>query len=307
MNAPFDPEETHDGSENDDPFGENSMTWGAADPDFDQLLRERIGRLEPMSTPPYAFERVLLAGRRRRARKVWSIGAAAAFVVMAGTAGTTVALHGATPGGGTTLPPAATGGNSASMKAPAVTLSSVPTPSPSKSPSPSASPTPSAVTSSAAAVVATAPATQAGVPQCHSDDLQLTVSLQPGGNNIDSLLIVLRNNSGHTCTVFGFPGLQTETQGSQLQDTKVIRQSASSAQTLTLSQGDSVSTIAEFNTPTATSTASPAADCGAPSYYLAVIPPNEQSQIVAPIQGGPVTVCSNGDMDAVPFTTGSSG
>jgi Protein of unknown function (DUF4232) len=304
MNAPFDPEGTHDGSENDDPFGENSMTWGAADPDFDRLLRERIGPLEPMSTPPYAFERVLLTGRRRRARKVWSIGAAAAFVVMAGTAGTTVALHG-TSQGGATLPPAGTG-TTTSMKAPAATLSSSPSPSPSKTPS--ASPSPSASASASSAAATTTSATQpTSVPQCHSDDLQLTVSLQQGGNNIGGMLIVLRNNSGHSCTVFGFPGLQTETENQQLQDTKVIRQSASSAQTLTLAQGDSVSTIAEFNTPTVDSTAAPTTDCGAPSYYLAVIPPNEQSQIVAPIQGGPVTVCSNGDMDAVPFTTGTSG
>lgn len=277
------------------------MTWGAADPDFDRLLRERIGPLEPMSTPPYAFERVLLTGRRRRARKVWSIGAAAAFVVMVGTAGTTVALQGSTPGG-STLPPAATG--TTSIKAPVATLSSIPSPVAS-TPSASASPSASATTATSAAAP-TSP-TSASVPQCHSDDLQLTVSLQTGGNNIGAMLVVLRNNSGHSCTVYGFPGLQTETEGQQLQDTKVIRQSASSAQTLTLAQGDSVSTIAEFNTPTADSTAAPTTDCGAPSYYLAVIPPNEQSQIVAPIQGGPVTVCSNGDMDAVPFTTGTSG
>jgi hypothetical protein len=300
VNAPFDPEETHGGSDNEDPFGENSMTWGAADPDFDRMLRDRIGPLEPMSTPPYAFERVLLTGRRRRARKVWSIGAAAAFVVMAGTAGTTVALHGASTGGG--LPPAASGTTS-QVRPPVETASASASPSPSAT---SASPSPSA--STAAPSTAAASPTQSSVPQCHSDDLQLTVSLQAGGNDIDAMLVVLRNNSGHSCTVFGFPGLQTETVNQQLQSTTVIRQDPTSAKTVTLGQGDSVSTITEFNPPSTTGgTASPAAGCGAPSYYLAVIPPDEQSQIVAPIQGGPVTVCSNGDMDVVPFTTGTSG
>ncbi len=74
MNGPFDPEETENGSgrEPEDPFGDNSMTWGAAEPEFDRMLWERIGPAPDMPTPAYAFERVLVAGRRRRARKVWA-------------------------------------------------------------------------------------------------------------------------------------------------------------------------------------------------------------------------------------------
>lgn len=299
MNAPFDPEETHGGSEHEDPFDENSVTWGSADPDFDRMLRDRLGPIEPMPTPPYAFERVLVSGRRRRARKVWAVGAAAALVVMAGTAGTTVALHGASVNGGT-LPPAATSTQRSTIPLP---TASSPLPSPSVS---SASASPSGSTPPASA---SSSASSSTVPACHSDDLQLTVSLQPGANDLDDLLIVLRNNSGHTCTTFGFPGLQTETVNEQLQSTTVVREGKSDVQTLTLAQGASVSTLAEFDTLSATATpgASPAAGCAAPSYYLAVIPPDEQSQLVATITGGPVTVCGNGVMDTMPFSSGSAG
>jgi hypothetical protein len=294
MNAPVDPEETHGGSEPEDPFGENSQTWGAADPDFDRMLRERLGPLPTMPTPPYAFERVLLAGRRRRTRKVWAAGAVAALVVMAGTAGTTVALHG--PSNGVVTPAA---GDS---RQPTTPLSS---PSPSLSASPSASATVTR-SPSASATSAAAASTSASVPQCHSDDLQLTVSLTPGGNNLDDLLIVLRNNSAHACTTVGYPGLQTETQSEQLQSTTVTR--VGKSQKLTLGPGQYASTLAEFTTVASGATATPTgAGCGAPSYYLAVIPPNEQSQIVAPIQGGPVAVCGKGIMDVSPLTMGNTG
>lgn len=298
MNAPVDPEETHGaGSEPDDPFGENSQTWGAADPDFDRMLRERLGPLPTMPTPPYAFERVLLAGRRRRTRKVWAAGAVAALVVMAGTAGTTVALHG--PSHGVVTPAA---GESTQPTTP---LSS---PSASVSASQSASPAATRSASATASSPTSAASTSAGISQCHSDDLQLTVSLTPGGNNLDDLLIVLRNNSAHACTTVGFPGLQTETQSEQLQSTTVTR--VGKSQKLTVGPGQSVSTLAEFTTLSAGATATPTTTgtgCGAPSYYLAVIPPNEQSQIVAPIQGGPVTVCGKGIMDVSPLTMGNTG
>lgn len=297
MNAPVDPEETHGAGEPEDPFGENSQTWGAADPDFDRMLRERVGPLPEMPTPPYAFERVLLAGRRRRVRKVWAAGAAAALVVMAGTAGTTVALHGpssrvATPAAGDTQQ--------------ATTPLSSPSLSPSASPSPSATVTQSPSATATSAAASASPSTSTSIAQCHSDDLQLTVSLTRGGDNLDDLLIVLHNNSAHACTTVGFPGLQTETQSEQLQSTTVTR--VGKSQKLTLGPGQYASTLAEFTTLASGATATPTGGgCGAPSYYLAVIPPNEQSQIVAPIQGGPVTVCGKGIMDVSPLTMGKTG
>lgn len=304
MNGPFEPEDAANGSgpEPEDAFGDNSMTWGAAEPEFDRMLWERIGQVPDMPTPAYAFERVLVAGRRRRARKVWMAGATAALFVMAGTAGTTVALHSSSSGGGL---PAASGGQS---------------PTASASASPSATPSPSQSASSASPVASTATPTQTGtsaspsatvVPQCHSDTLQVKVSLVSGGTgSSQTLLIVLTNNSPADCTTHGYPGLQTETQGGQLQNTTVVRENKLSVTDLTLAPGGSVSTLATFTTTTATdstATATASAGCGMPSYYLAVIPPNEQTQIAQPIQGGPITVCANGVFDTDPFVAGSTG
>ena len=299
MNAPFDPEETQDGAEHEDPFGENSMTWGAADPAFDELFRDRLGPLPTMPTPPYAFERVLLAGRRRRARKVWGMSAAAVLVVMAGTAGTTVALHGSSPG---------LAGPAAGSSQQSTTLLSSPTPSFSVAPSPSASATPSA-TATTSSATATSSASTTTTAQCHSDDLQLTVTVQSGSDgSADSLLIVLRNNSAHSCTTYGYPGLQTETVNEQLQTTTVKRVTpGGSPKHLTVGPGQYISTIATFTTAASTATPSPSAGCGAPSYYLAVIPPNEQNQIAATIQGGPVTVCDSGVLDTSPLVMGETG
>ena len=286
MTAPFDPDETGDGAA-DDAFGDDLSAWGADDQLFDLMLRERIGQVPHLPTPPYAFERVLVAGRRHRVRKVWAVGAAAALVAVAGTAGTTVVLRGA-PASGSALPPA-------------VSVSRAMTPAPGTALIPSASPSVAGTPASAS--------TSAATPQCHSDDLQLAVSVSFGGNNLADLLIVLRNNSGHTCTVSGYAaGLQTETKNGQPQSTTIVRQGQSELQEVTLAQGQSASTLAELTFGATGSTASPAAGCNAPSYYLAVIPPNEQTQLVAPISGGPVSLCGTDHiLDSLPFTSGATG
>ena len=302
MNAPFDPDETHGGEHDEQMLDANSMTWGSVDPDFDESFRERLGPLPIMPTPPYAFERVLVAGRRRRARKVWSGAAAAAFVVMAGTAGTTVALNGGSSASGPTIGPA---GTRTTVSSPAVSPSASPA---ATTPTPSAAATTAAgsTTSAAGAGAPTGSATtSSGTPWCESDNFQLTVSTQSTGSATTAeLVIVLTNTSGHTCTTYGFPGLELETQSGQLQSTTVTREKASSVQKLTVPAGDSISTTPTYTVSTAAETG--ASDCGAPSYYLAVIPPNEQTQIVEPIEGAPITVCGSGELDTDPFVLDSS-
>jgi Protein of unknown function (DUF4232) len=297
-NVPFDPDETHGGEHDEELLDANSMTWGSVDPDFDEQFRERLGPLPLMPTPPYAFERVLVAGRRRRARKVWTGAAAAAFVVMAGTAGTTVALHGGSAPGGSSLGEAHSGAPSTSAAA-SKSPSASPTPSPSKSATPTSSAS-STASAAAGGVPTTSPS--ASTPQCHSDDFKLSVNVS---GTSDVLTVVLTNQSGHTCTTYGFPGLETETQSQQDQSTTVNRVKTSPVQTLTVPSGASISSTSTFATETGTATAG--ANCEAPSYYLAVIPPNEQTQIVATITGGPVTVCGGGDLETDPFVMGSGG
>jgi hypothetical protein len=300
MTAPFDPDETHDGNENtehhlfDDP---NSMTWGSADPDFDAMLRERLGPMPSMPTPPYAFERVLVAGRRRRARKVWAGAAAAAFVVMAGTAGTTVALSGHGSPTGPVIGEAAPGTTGAPKSAAATS------PSPSAAPTPSATPSATTAGASTSAAATATPSDSTSVPECASDSFTLSVTNANSVN--DQLLIVLTNTSGHACTTYGYPGLQLETSAGQLQSTTVTRVNKSSVQHLTVPANQSISTTATFAVETGTATSG--AGCGMPSYSLAVIPPNQKQQIVQTITGGPVTVCGNGVLDTNPLVLGSTG
>jgi Protein of unknown function (DUF4232) len=302
MTAPSDPDETHgdSGASNDpgdDVFGDDSGTWNADDQLFDLMLRERIGQVPHLPTPPHAFERVLVKGRRHRARKVWAAGAAAALVIVGGTAGTTVVLHN-NSANGSALPPA-------------VAVSQATTPVPSTgAPSASALPGPkgtSTSTSSTSTAAGTA-TVQASTTQCHSDALQLTVSVEDGGDNLANLLIVLRNKSAQTCTITGYAAnLQPETESGQLQNTTLIQQEQTAVQKLTLTQGQSVSTISEFNFGAPGATTSQGMKCDPPAYSFAVTPPGEQSPLVAPITGGPVTFCGNGVMDSLPFTSGTTG
>ena len=300
-NVPFDPDETHGGEHNEEQLDQNSMTWGTVDPDFDEVFRERLGPLPIMPTPPYAFERVLVSGRRRRARKVWAGAAAAAFVVMAGTAGTTVVLHG-NSANGPVIGPAGT------STSPATTAAASHTPSASPTPSASAGTAIGGVTATAtpSASAATATATPSSTtPECVSTTFTMSVSTQTGSSGTAKLIIVLTNTSGNACTTYGYPGLDLETQSGQFESTTVVREDKSSVQQLTVEANESISTTATYTASTAGSTES--ADCEAPTYYLALIPPNEKTQIVQTISGGPITVCGSGDLDTTPFVMGTTG
>ena len=301
-NVPFDPDETHGGEHDEQLLDANSMTWGSVDPDFDEMFRERLGPLPVMPTPPYAFERVLVAGRRRRSRKVWAGAAAAALVVMAGTAGTTVALNGGSAG--SSLPEA----NTSTVSRTAASLSASPTPTTPSPSAPATTATSSSPSSAAGAGATTASASAStSTPQCSSTSFTLSVSTAAGssGSTADTLVIVLTNTSGHACTTYGYPGLELETQSGQFESTTVTRMEKSAVQHLTVAANESISTTATYTAEASGSTTG--TDCGVPSYYLAVIPPNEQTQIVQPITGGPITVCGSGVLDTTPFVMGNAG
>ncbi|MBR7835976.1 DUF4232 domain-containing protein [Actinospica durhamensis] len=294
--APFDARSGFDSSGTDE-FGEDSPTWGAADPDFDRMLRDRIGHVEPLPTPPFAFERVLLSGRRRRARKLWAGATAAALVVMAGTAGTTVALH----SGQSTNLGVASGPSNTTVLVPTDTASSAtPTAAASPSPSPSASPSQSSTPSSTVLPSATSAAT----PQCHSTDLNPSAKTESVSGTTATLLVVLTNTSGHDCTTDGYPGLQfAPAGGSPLQAVTETRVSTGLKHRVTVPAGGTVTSTVTYQTLTADAT--PQSVCYTPSVYVLVIPPNEQEQVMGTITGGPVTVCANGAVSLTPLVAGS--
>jgi hypothetical protein len=301
MSGPLDDDERENpNARSSDEFGEDSLTWGAADPDFDRLLRDRIGPVAPMPTPPFAFERVLMAGRRRRARKLWTGAAAAAFVVMAGTAGATVALN---SGHSTGLATAGTGPSSSSL---------LPSPAASSTPSattgPSASSTPSASPSASASSGSASPSgTPAVTPQCHSVDLNPSATVQAGSDGTSAtLLLVLTNTSGHPCTTFGYPGLEFEPAGgSPLQPVTEARVEENLKAEVTVPPNGTVSSLVTYQTTASSATLPPG--CYPPSAYVLVIPPNEQAQAMGTIKNGPITICGNGAVSLSPLVPGSTG
>jgi hypothetical protein len=311
--APYDPEDMTHGNEpaagsEDDLFGDDLGAWDPDDQLFDLMLRERLGQVPHLPTPPLAFERVLVAGRRQRTRKVWAVGAAAALVVVAGTASTTVVLRGPSSSA-SALPPAVSVSQGTTQTPGAAAASPSTAPSATSVYAKSLASGPASASAQAFGAAQAPTPTSTSVPQCHSDDLQLTVSVTYGGNNVGEFLIVLRDNSGHPCTISGYAaGLQTETQSQQPQTTKIVQQGQQQVQLVTLAQGQSASTLSEFTFGTTSSTASPAPNCNAPTYYLAVIPPSEQTQLVAPITGGPASLCgADHILDSLPFAPGTTG
>src|SRR5581483_4928804 len=117
----------------------------------------------------------------------------------------------------------------------------------------------------------------------------------------------LMNNSGHTCTVYGFPGLQLEDRNSSGLATNVVRDFAVKPTTIVVKNGASVATTVRFDFDVPAADEPQTGPCEAQSVYLGIIPPDEKRQLSAMIQGGPVTVCQHGTLDVLPFVSGTKG
>lgn len=173
-------------------------------------------------------------------------------------------------------------------------------PSVSRGGTPSSAPTGSGVTSSGTAV-----------PQCHYTDLSASASVVAGSGAMgqEALNITLTNTSGHTCTVYGFPGLGLEDKNQDIQATKVTRNPGVAKKLITLANGGTTSTTAQFDVNVPGPGEPTSGPCEAASVYLVITPPNEQHQLVAPIGGtsGGITVCNNGALDVFAFISGSTG
>ena len=149
----------------------------------------------------------------------------------------------------------------------------------------------------------------AGVPRCHTADLSPAVNIVNGsqGAGSESMNIVLTNQSGHTCTVYGYPGMKLEDTNLSGQATTVTRNHGLTPATLTVANGGSVATTARFDFDVPAKDEPQTGNCEAPSVYLEITPPDETTQLSATITGGPVTVCQHGTIDVLPFVAGSTG
>jgi hypothetical protein len=148
-----------------------------------------------------------------------------------------------------------------------------------------------------------------GYPLCVATDLSPAVNVVAGSQAAghESINIRLTNNSGHTCTVYGFPGLQLQDRNSAGQATNAVRVFTVKPTTLVVKDGGSVATTARFDFDVPASDEPQTGDCEAASMYLGIIPPEEKRQLSAMIMGGPITVCQHGTLNVLPFVAGTTG
>jgi hypothetical protein len=188
----------------------------------------------------------------------------------------------------------------------------------------SAAPTTAGSTASAGASAgsnnagSTSGPTLAGVPQCVTANLVAAVNVVAGSQGMghEELNITLTNISGHSCTVYGFPGLQLRAQDMEgqpgLNQATTVTWDPGVPKTLvTLADSGSASTSVLFDMDVPGAGEPSSGPCEPDSYYLAIIPPNNTTALTARI-GGPnatsgITVCEHGNLQSLAFIAGSTG
>ena len=155
-------------------------------------------------------------------------------------------------------------------------------------------------------------ATQAGVPQCQTVDLSPEANIVAGSAATGHIAmnITVTNTSGHTCTIYGFPGLVLEDVNQHVQATKVTWDPAVAKSLITLANGQSASSAAHIDKDLPVGSEPLTGPCEPASYYIQITPPNNTSQLVATIgdtDGQGITVCDFGALDTLAFVPGSTG
>ena len=166
--------------------------------------------------------------------------------------------------------------------------------------------------------VSTGGPTVAGVPQCITSNVVAAVYVVAGSQGMghESLNLTLTNISGHSCTVYGFPGLQLMEENAQDQPgadqaTSVTWDPGVPKTLVTLADSGSASTTIQFDMDVPGVGEPSSGPCEPDSYYLAIIPPNNTTAVTARI-GGPnsttgITVCEQGRLQVLAFIAGGTG
>jgi len=181
--------------------------------------------------------------------------------------------------------------------------------SPSTQPSQSSSGSAIVLPPSTAAPSASPSPSASGTPRCHTTDLSPSVTVVAGSQAAGSELmnLTLTNTSGHPCTIFGYPGMMLQDQNGNGQATTVTRNHGNTPKTVTLADNGAASTTIRFGFDVPGPGEPATGPCEPASYGLLVTPPDETTQLTAPIGGGPVTVCEKGTLDVLPFIAGKTG
>jgi hypothetical protein len=229
----------------------------------------------------------------------YAVGSVFAAILAAGLLGGCAAASGTTSGGGT---PSGSGGTTGGV----LILPSAPTTSPGSDGGGSAP------TTAASQPGGGGPATAAGVPQCRTPDLSGEANIVAGSAAAGHITmnITVTNTSGHTCTIFGFPGLALEDTNQDVQPTKVTWDPAVAKTLITLANGASASSSAQLDKDLPVGSEPLSGPCEPASFYLQITPPNNTSQLVASIGdtgGAGITVCDFGALDVLAFVPGSTG
>lgn len=286
-----------------DPLGESlDSTADGGDPLVDRRLRGLIGPIAPMNAPPSGFERVMLRVRRRRARAAAFRAGGALLAAAAVVSCLYVGIH---IGEGTAVPTAACGSGEASCGASQSPAANSPT-APGTN-SPAAQNTPSAVPTSPAKGSASA---AKNLPICTTADLTAAASVVPDsqGAGQEELNVVLTNMSTHECTVYGYPGFKLEDMNQAQLATTVNRLTGVPEQVVQLvGQGSGAATTVKFDMDVAGTGDATVGPCQPETYYLEITPPDQTTQLITEISGGPVTVCNDGALQVYPFIEGDTG
>ena len=155
-------------------------------------------------------------------------------------------------------------------------------------------------------------ATVAGVPQCQTPDLspEANIVADSAASGHITMNITLTNNSGHKCTIYGFPGLQLEDKNQDSQPTQVTWDPAVTKTLITLANGQSASSSAQMDKDLPVGSEPLTGPCEPASFYIQITAPNNTTQLVATIgdtDGVGITVCNAGALDVLAFVPGSVG
>lgn len=134
---------------------------------------------------------------------------------------------------------------------------------------------------------------------CHTSELKATVGEGHPGAGQENFPLVLTNGSGHTCTVYGFPGLAFVDGGGHQVSVDPERTSAPKAR-ISLAPGESAWAPLSFTNPQMTDakTVTPAS--------VKITPPDELDPLTIPWSGGSVTDTPGTSVPRVgPFSKGT--
>ncbi|MEZ0075363.1 DUF4232 domain-containing protein [Planotetraspora sp. GP83] len=119
--------------------------------------------------------------------------------------------------------------------------------------------------------------------RCHTSDLRASVGPNHPGAGQENFAIVLTNKSGHTCTVYGFPGAAFVNDAGQAVTVNPERLTGVEKRRVPLAPGHSAWAALTYSNPqlTGVTTVTPAA--------LLITPPDETAPLKVRWTGGPVS------------------